>query len=106
MFCVTPNPQVRGTYDADDAGDAEIPTSDTHAPSTQDPPERGVATMARPKMLKLPEVLNEIDMSRAAFYRMRARGKAPKLIKLPNGQLRCRRADLDAWWSSVEDAAA
>lgn len=39
--------------------------------------------MARPKMLKLPEVLEEIEMSRAAFYRMRARGKAPKLIKLP-----------------------
>ncbi|TFV32728.1 AlpA family phage regulatory protein [Streptomyces sp. T1317-0309] len=62
--------------------------------------------MARPKMLKLPEVLEEIEMSRAAFYRMRARGMAPKLIKLPNGQLRCRRADLDAWWSSMEDAAA
>ncbi|MEV7994896.1 helix-turn-helix domain-containing protein [Streptomyces sp. NPDC086077] len=62
--------------------------------------------MARPQMLKLPEVLAEIDMSRAAFYRMRAKGKAPKLIKLPNGQLRCRRTDLDAWWSSMEDAAA
>jgi len=61
--------------------------------------------MARPQMLKLPEVLNEIDMSRAAFYRMRARGKAPKLIKLPNGQIRCRRSDLDAWWSKHEIAA-
>ncbi|MFJ3665672.1 helix-turn-helix transcriptional regulator [Streptomyces sp. NPDC090106] len=62
--------------------------------------------MARDQKLKLREVLEEIDMSRAAFYRMRARGKAPKLIKLPNGQLRCRRTDLDAWWSSMEDAAA
>ncbi|MFH9426778.1 helix-turn-helix transcriptional regulator [Streptomyces sp. NPDC017615] len=62
--------------------------------------------MARPQMLKLPEVLEEIGMSRAAFYRMRARGNAPKLIKLPNGQLRCRRTDLDAWWSSFEDIAA
>lgn len=33
--------------------------------------------MARPKMLKLPEVLDELGMSRAAFYRMRARGQAP-----------------------------
>ncbi len=56
-------------------------------------------------MLKLPEVLDEIGMSRAAFYRMRARGHAPKLVKLPNGQLRCRRTDLDAWWASIEDAA-
>ncbi|MFF4900155.1 helix-turn-helix transcriptional regulator [Streptomyces sp. NPDC001068] len=62
--------------------------------------------MASPKMLKLPEVLEEIDMSRAAFYRMRARGQAPKLIKLPNGQIRCRRDDLDAWWSSMEETAA
>ncbi|MHA5047994.1 helix-turn-helix transcriptional regulator [Streptomyces sp. SD15] len=61
--------------------------------------------MASTKMLKLPEVLEEIEMSRAAFYRMRARGKAPKLIKLPNGQLRCRRGDLDAWWAEHEIAA-
>lgn len=57
-------------------------------------------------MLKLPEVLEEIDMSRAAFYRMRARGKAPKLLKLPNGQLRVRRSDLDAWWGDCEQSAA
>ncbi|MFF7230049.1 helix-turn-helix domain-containing protein [Streptomyces sioyaensis] len=62
--------------------------------------------MARDQKLKLREVLEEIEMSRAAFYRLRARGKAPKLIKLPNGQLRCRRTDLDEWWSSMEDAAA
>ncbi|WP_409059140.1 helix-turn-helix transcriptional regulator [Streptomyces sp. SYP-A7185] len=62
--------------------------------------------MARPKMLKLPEVLEEIDMSRAAFYRMRARGHAPKLSKLPNGQIRVSRADLDAWWESCADRAA
>ncbi|MFD5757703.1 helix-turn-helix transcriptional regulator [Streptomyces mirabilis] len=53
--------------------------------------------MARPQMLKLPEVLDEIQMSRAAFYRMRARGQAPRLVKLPNGHLRVRRADLDEW---------
>lgn len=56
------------------------------------------STVARPEMLKLPEVLTEIKMSRAAFYRMRARGKAPRIRKLPNGELRVSRADLDAWW--------
>ncbi|GAA2330762.1 helix-turn-helix transcriptional regulator [Streptomyces cuspidosporus] len=55
--------------------------------------------------LKLPEVLKEIKMSRAAFYRMRARGKAPKLIKLPNGHLRVRRSDLDAWWRERDSPA-
>ncbi|MCM1948621.1 MULTISPECIES: helix-turn-helix domain-containing protein [unclassified Streptomyces] len=62
--------------------------------------------MARQPMLKLPEVLAELDMSRAAFYRMRARGNGPRLLKLPNGQLRVRRSDLDAWLSQCEEAAA
>ncbi|MEU0251260.1 helix-turn-helix domain-containing protein [Streptomyces sp. NPDC006184] len=61
--------------------------------------------MAGTEKLKLREVLEEIEMSRAAFYRLRARGQAPKLIKLPNGQLRCRRSDLDAWWAEHEVAA-
>ncbi|MFE2811950.1 helix-turn-helix transcriptional regulator [Streptomyces sp. NPDC091290] len=62
--------------------------------------------MARPEMLKLPEVLTEIKMSRAAFYRMRARGQAPRIRKLPNGELRVSRADLDAWWELCEQHAA
>lgn len=62
--------------------------------------------MARPQMLKLPEVLAELDMSRAAFYRMRARGLAPRVIKLPNHQVRVRRTDLDDWLRQYEQAAA
>ncbi|MFE7466416.1 helix-turn-helix transcriptional regulator [Streptomyces sp. NPDC057499] len=62
--------------------------------------------MARPQMLKLPEVLNELGMSRAAFYRMRARAQGPRLIKLPNGQIRVRRSDLDLWWAEREESAA
>ncbi|MEV5777548.1 helix-turn-helix domain-containing protein [Streptomyces antimycoticus] len=61
--------------------------------------------MAGDDKLKLPDVLKEIKMSRAAFYRMRARGKAPKLIKLPNGHLRVRRSDLDAWWRDLDSPA-
>jgi predicted DNA-binding transcriptional regulator AlpA len=55
--------------------------------------------------LKLAEVLAELDMSRAAFYRMRARGLAPKAIKLPNGHLRFRRSDLDDWLRMCEETA-
>ncbi|MFI9269802.1 helix-turn-helix transcriptional regulator [Kitasatospora sp. NPDC052896] len=53
--------------------------------------------------LKLRQVLTELGMSRSAFYRMRARGKAPRCIKLPNGQLRVRRTDLDTWLTDHED---
>ncbi|KNE79662.1 excisionase [Streptomyces fradiae] len=45
-------------------------------------------------------------MSRAAFYRMRARGQAPRCIRLPNGQLRFRRTDLDQWLHEHEEAPA
>ncbi|MGW8378427.1 helix-turn-helix domain-containing protein [Streptomyces sp. ODS28] len=62
--------------------------------------------MAKVQHLKLSEVLEEIGQSRAAFYRMRARGQAPKISKLPNGQLRVKRTDLDAWWESCEERAA
>ncbi|MFJ6666532.1 helix-turn-helix transcriptional regulator [Streptomyces sp. NPDC091383] len=58
--------------------------------------------MARPPALKLAEVLAESRMSQSAFYRLRARGQAPRMVKLPNGELRCRRADLDAWWEACE----
>ncbi|MFD5004138.1 helix-turn-helix transcriptional regulator [Streptomyces mutabilis] len=61
--------------------------------------------MAGTEMLKLSEVLTEIGMSRAAFYRMRARGQAPRLVKLPNGHLRIRRTDLDAWLKNLDSPA-
>ncbi len=59
-------------------------------------------TKANRQTLKLAEALDEIGVSRAAFYRMRARGKAPRHLKLPNGQIRIRRADLDAWFDACE----
>ncbi|MFE5579868.1 helix-turn-helix transcriptional regulator [Kitasatospora sp. NPDC056531] len=61
--------------------------------------------MPKRELLKLAVVLAELGMSRAAFYRMRARGKGPRLIKLPNGQVRVDRADLNAWLDSCEVAA-
>jgi len=60
-------------------------------------------TLRREPHLKLADVLDELGMSRAAFYRMRARGKAPKCLKLPNGQLRFRRGDFDAWLQNCEE---
>ncbi|MGW0610291.1 helix-turn-helix transcriptional regulator [Streptomyces sp. NPDC002788] len=59
-------------------------------------------TKAEKQTLKLVEALAEIGVSRAAFYRMRARGQAPRHMKLPDGQIRIRRADLDAWFDACE----
>lgn len=57
-------------------------------------------------MLKLPEALQTLRMSRAGSYRMRSRGQAPRLHKLPNRHLRVRRADLDAWLDKLTENAA
>jgi predicted DNA-binding transcriptional regulator AlpA len=61
--------------------------------------------MTGKEKLKLPQVLAEIGCSRAAFYRWRARGLAPKCSKIPSGEIRVSREDLDAWWASREEVA-
>lgn len=55
--------------------------------------------------LTLSQICAELQISRSTFYEWRAKGKAPKCITLPNGSIRVRRADLDRWLSSREDAA-
>lgn len=57
------------------------------------------------RMLTLPEVCDELHISRSTFYDWRAKGRAPRCIKLPNGDLRVRRGDLDTWLDDCEDAA-
>ncbi|ARQ69157.1 helix-turn-helix transcriptional regulator [Streptomyces marincola] len=59
--------------------------------------------MPHTDLLRLPEVLATLGISRAAFYRMRSRGQAPRLHKLPNGHIRVLRSDLDAWLAGLVD---
>ncbi|MFI8833280.1 helix-turn-helix transcriptional regulator [Streptomyces afghaniensis] len=56
-------------------------------------------------MLTLAEVCEELGVSRSTFYDWRAKRRAPRCIKLPNGDLRIRRSDLDDWLDDREDAA-
>lgn len=55
--------------------------------------------------LTIREVVAELKVSRSTFYYWRQTGKAPRCIKLPNGEIRVRRRDLDAWLVTMEDAA-
>lgn len=55
--------------------------------------------------LTLPEVLEEIGVSSSTFYYWRQTGKAPRCMRLPNGEIRVRRSALDDWWDSREEAA-
>jgi predicted DNA-binding transcriptional regulator AlpA len=56
--------------------------------------------------LTLAEFLDELDVPRSTFFRWKALGEAPRTHKLPNGQLRIRRTDFDAWFADREEPQA
>ncbi|MFG2206085.1 helix-turn-helix transcriptional regulator [Streptomyces sp. NPDC048638] len=60
---------------------------------------------SRDEMLSIPQVIEEIGVPRATFYRWRQLRKGPKSIKLPNGAVRIRRSELERWIDALEEAA-
>ncbi|PRX99651.1 helix-turn-helix transcriptional regulator [Allonocardiopsis opalescens] len=68
-------------------------------------PVASVRSIAPRGMLTLAQLCEELQIPRSTFYDWRQKGRAPKCIKLPNGELRIRRADLDRWLAAREDAA-
>lgn len=56
-------------------------------------------------MLTLAEVCEELQISRSTFYDWRQKRRAPRCIKLPNGDLRIRRSDFDHWLDDRVDGA-
>lgn len=55
--------------------------------------------------LTVAQVCEELGISRSTFYFWRQTRKAPRCIKLPNGKVRVRRNDLDAWLAGREESA-
>jgi excisionase family DNA binding protein len=55
--------------------------------------------------LTVAEVCAELRIARSTFYEWRAKGRAPRCIKLPNGDLRIRRSELERWLEAHEDVA-
>lgn len=55
--------------------------------------------------LTISQVCEELNVSRSTFYDWRSKGKAPRCIKLPNGEIRVRRNELDRWLASCEEHA-
>lgn len=54
--------------------------------------------------LTLAQVCAELKIERSTFYEWRAKGRAPACSKLPNGELRIVRRDLDAWFETCRVA--
>jgi excisionase family DNA binding protein len=62
--------------------------------------------MARPgDRLTIAQLCQELGISRSTFYEWRAKGRAPRCIKLPNGEIRIRRAEFERWLDSLEEVA-
>ena len=51
------------------------------------------------------EVITDLKVAESTFYRWRQLGKAPRSIKLPNGDVRIRRSEYERWLAEREDAA-
>ena len=70
-------------------------------------PVRRTPPADRRDLLTLAQVLEELNgVPRSTFFRWKAIGKAPRTIKYPNGSIRVRRADLDAWLDAHEERDA
>jgi excisionase family DNA binding protein len=57
------------------------------------------------ELLTVAQFCAELQISRSTFYEWVAKGRAPRCRKLPNGQLRIDRSDINKWYESCEVAA-
>lgn len=57
------------------------------------------------QLLSVGDVCTELQIASSTFYEWRMKGTGPRCIKLPNGQLRVRRGDLNSWLDTREQAA-
>ena len=57
------------------------------------------------EQLTVDQLCEELQIARSTFYQWRQLGKAPRCVRLPNGAIRVRRNDLDAWLAALEDVA-
>ena len=65
--------------------------------------QRSLSAVDREK-LTVAEVCAELKIHRRTFYDWCAKGNAPRRTKLPNGDWRITRADLDKWLTEREVA--
>jgi predicted DNA-binding transcriptional regulator AlpA len=77
------------------------PAAENHAPTGRGGPA-AVAT----RSLTLAEFLEAEQVAKSTFFKWKALGLAPATYKLPNGQIRIRRAAYEAWLARLEERGA
>ncbi|GGM34864.1 excisionase [Longimycelium tulufanense] len=55
--------------------------------------------------LTIADVCADLGISRSTFYDWRVKGRAPRCIKLPNGEIRINRTEYERWLSALQEAA-
>lgn len=55
--------------------------------------------------LTIQYICNDLGIARSTFYEWRAKGRGPKCIRLPNGDIRVRRRHYEAWLAELEAVA-
>jgi predicted DNA-binding transcriptional regulator AlpA len=64
-----------------------------------------MSARTRDEKMTVEEVITDLKVAPSTFYRWRQLGKAPRAIKLPNGDVRIRRSEYERWLAEREDAA-
>lgn len=55
--------------------------------------------------LTIADICAELGVARSTFYDWRAANKAPRCFRLPNGEIRVRRIDFEAWLDDLAEVA-
>lgn len=62
--------------------------------------------MSSRQRLTIADVCTDLGISRSTFYDWRAKGRAPRCLKLPNGDIRINRTEYERWLDSLTEDAA
>ena len=95
-------PRITSARRSDDSN--SVPR-DTTAARRGRATDRQAGPLPESTWLTVDHLCAELHIARSTFYDWRAKGRAPKCHKLPNGDIRISRADYDRWLADLGDAA-
>jgi excisionase family DNA binding protein len=64
------------------------------------------AHAGRSKLMTLQEVYEELGISKSTWNDWKNKGRTPRFFKLPNNQVRIKRAEFEKWLGQLEEVSA